>query len=67
MDFSYFSNYRVVPFPLHVILYCYVVIQISSCALQLFAYIVHDLLDYIKRYSYCLFIMYIKHIISRKF
>ena len=67
MDFSYFSNCGVVPFLLHVLLYCYVVIQISSCAFQLFSYVVHDLLDYIKIYSYCIFIMYIEHIISSNF
>ena len=67
MDCSYFANYGVVPFLLHVLLYCYAVIQIYSCAFQLFSYIVHALLDYIKSYSYCLFIMYIEHIISSNF
>ena len=67
MDCSYFSNYGVVPFLLHVLLYCYVVIQISSCAFPLLSYVGHALLDYIKIYSYCLFIMYIEHIISSNF
>ena len=48
MDYSYFSNCGVVPFLLRVLLYCYVVIQISSCAFHLFSYIVHALIDYIK-------------------
>ena len=49
MEYSYFSNCGVVPFLLHVLLYCYVVIQISSCAFQLFSYnIVHALIDYFK-------------------
>ena len=48
MDCSYLSNCGVVPFLLHVLLYCYVVIQISSCAFQLFSYIVHALIDYIE-------------------
>ena len=48
MDCSYFSNCGVVPFMLHVLVYCYLVIQISSCAFQLLSYIVHALIDYIK-------------------
>ena len=67
MDCSYFSNCGVVPFLLHVLLYFYVMIQISSCAFQLFSYVGHDLLDYIKIYSYSFFIMYIEHIISSNF
>ena len=67
MDCSYFLNCGVVPFLLHVILYCYIVIPISSCAFQLFSYVVHALLDYIKIYSYCLFITYIENIISSNF
>ena len=54
MDCSYFSNCGVVPFLLHVLLYCYVVIQISSSAFPLLSYVGHALLDYIKIYSYCL-------------